>query len=63
MLMKTNHSKSMGCCKSVVQREIHINTGLPKKEEKSQIDNLTYQLINQKKKNKQKLKSAEGRKS
>ena len=34
-----------------------------KKEEKSQINNLTHHLMNQKKKNKQNLKSAEGMKS
>ena len=34
----------MGCCKSSALREVHSNTGLPQKEEKSQIDNLTQHL-------------------
>ena len=34
----------MGCHKSSAQRDIHSNTGLPQKEEKSQIDNLTHHL-------------------
>jgi len=32
----------MGCCKSSAQREVHSNTAFLKKEEKSQIDNLTH---------------------
>ena len=47
--LKTNDnedtpSKIMGCCKSSAQRDIHSNIGLPQKEEKSQIDNLTHNL-------------------
>ena len=34
----------MGCCKISAQREVHSNTGLPQKEKKSQIDNLTHHL-------------------
>ena len=34
----------MGCCESSTQREMHSSKGLPKKEEKSQIDNLTNHL-------------------
>ena len=34
----------MGCHKSGAQREIHSNTAFLKKEEKSQIDNLTQHL-------------------
>ena len=34
----------MGCCKGSAQREVHNNTGLPQKEEKSQINNLTHHL-------------------
>jgi len=42
--MKTNHSKSIGCCKFSAQRETHHNTGLLQKRKKSQIDNLTQHL-------------------
>lgn len=49
--------------KTGLKREVHNATGLPqKRRKKSQINNLTYQL-KEKKKNKQNLKSAEGRKS
>ena len=34
----------MGCCKSSDERELHSYTGLLRKEEKSQINNLTYHL-------------------
>ena len=34
----------MGCCKSRAQREIHSNSGLPQKEEKTQISSLTQHL-------------------
>ena len=34
----------MGCHTSSAQREVHSNTGLLKKEEKSQINNLTHHL-------------------
>ena len=34
----------MGCCKSSAQREIHSNSGLPQKEEKTQISSLTQHL-------------------
>ena len=34
----------MGCFKSSAQREIHSNTGLPPKDEKSQFDRLTFDL-------------------
>ena len=55
----------MGSHKSSAQREIHSDTGLPqKRKKKSQIDNLTYHLKKKyQKKNKQNLKSAEGRES
>ncbi|WP_238405907.1 hypothetical protein, partial [Segatella copri] len=44
MIMKTQPSKSMGCCKSSAQREVHSNAGLSQKRRKSQIDNLTHHL-------------------
>ena len=62
MIMKTHHSKSMGCHKSSAQREIHSNAGLPQKRRKVSINNLTHHL-NELEKNKQNIKSAEGRKS
>ena len=34
MIMKTKPLKSMGCCKSSAQTEIHSNTGLPQKRRK-----------------------------
>ena len=34
----------MGCHKSSAEREVHSDTGLPEKEERSQIDNLTHHL-------------------
>ena len=34
MIMKTE-LKSMGCCKSSAQREVHSNTGLPQKKNKN----------------------------
>ena len=34
----------MGCSKSSSHREVNSDTGLPQKEEKSQINNLTYHL-------------------
>ena len=46
----------MGCCNSSAQREDHSNTGLPKKEEKSQIDNLTHHLNELEKEEQTKLK-------
>ena len=52
----------MGCHKSSAQREIHSNTGLPRKEEKSQTDNLT-QHLNDLEEEQQNLQSPEGRKS
>ena len=46
----------MGCHKSCAQKEIHSNKGFLKKEEKSQIDNLTHNL-NELEKEKQKKKN------
>ena len=34
----------MGCCESSAQKEIYSDTGLPQKEERSQMDNLTLHL-------------------
>ena len=34
----------MGCCKTSYQREVPSDTGLLKKQEKSQIDNPIYHL-------------------
>ena len=34
----------MGCSKSTPNREVHRDTGLPKKTEKYKINNLTYYL-------------------
>ena len=34
MIMRTQNSKSMGCCKSSAQQEIHSNSGLPEKRRK-----------------------------
>ena len=47
--------------KSSSQREVHGNTGLPqKKQEKSQINNLPYNLKELEKEEQTKSKSAEG---
>ena len=47
------HTKYMRCSKSSSQREICSDTGLPlKKQEKSQVNNLTYHLKDYKKKKK-----------
>ena len=43
MTMKTQPYKSMRCSKSSFKREGHSNTGI-KKQEKFQINNLTYHL-------------------
>ena len=43
-LRKHNHSKSMGCRKSVFRRNFIAIQAFLKREEKSQIDNLTYHL-------------------
>ena len=43
-LRKHNHSKSMGCRKSVFRRNFIAIQEFLKREEKSQIDNLTYHL-------------------
>ena len=45
----------MGCSKSSSCREVHSDTGLPQKQEKSQINNLTYH-IKQLEKEEKKLK-------
>ena len=34
MIMKAQHSESMGCCKSSAQREIHSNTDFPQQRRK-----------------------------
>ena len=59
MIMKTQLFKIYGNCWG---KFIAIQVFL-KKEEKSQIDNLTHHLNELEKDNKQSLKSAEGRKS
>ena len=56
----TTIQKSMGCSKSSYSREVHSYIGLPQKTRKIS-NNLTYHL-KELGKNKQNLKSAEGRK-
>ena len=41
MKMKTNNPKPMGHGKNSAKEKVHSNRGLPQKQEKSQIDNLT----------------------
>ena len=41
MKMKTNNPKPMGHGKNSSKEKVHSNRGLPQKQEKSQIDNLT----------------------
>ena len=41
---KHNHTKSMGCNKSRLKREIHSHTGLPERARKISNNNLTYHL-------------------
>ena len=64
MVMKTQPIKSYGMLQKQCSEGSSCNTGFPKKEEKSQVNNLT-QHINELEKEEQKktLKSAEGRKS
>ena len=52
----------MGCSKSSLKREVHSNIGLPQKTRKISDKLPTYNLKELEKKNKQNLKSAEGRK-
>ena len=52
----------MGRSKSSSKREVYSKEAYLKKQEKSQINNLTYHLKELEKKNKQSPKSAEGRK-
>ena len=59
---KQNHTTSMGCSKSSLKREVHSNIGLPQKTRKISDKLPTYNLKELEKKNKQNLKSAEGRK-
>ena len=35
MTMKTQHSKPMGCCKSIAKREVYSNTTLPQETRKT----------------------------
>ena len=42
--MKTNNRKPVGHCKSSAKGKVHSNTGIPQKQEKSQINNLTLHL-------------------
>ena len=44
MKMKTNNPKPMGHGKNSAKEKVHSNRGLPQKQEKSQINNLTLHL-------------------
>ena len=44
MKMKTQQSKPLGCSKGSPKRKIHCNPAYLKKQEKSQIQNLTAHL-------------------
>ena len=44
MKTKDNDTKSMGCSKSSSKRKVYINTSLPQKIKKSQINTLNFQL-------------------
>ena len=55
MIIETQWSKHMGCNKSNYKKEVYSNKSYLKKQEKSQIDNLTLHL-KQLEKNKQNLK-------
>ena len=44
MKIKTQQSKTCGHCKSSTKRKVHSNTDILKKQEKSQINNLTLHL-------------------
>ena len=44
MKMKTKYPKSVGYCKSSAKGKDHSNTGIPQKQEKSQINNLILHL-------------------
>ena len=39
-----NNPKHVGHCKSSAKGKVHSNTGIPQKQEKSQINNLTLHL-------------------
>lgn len=52
----------MGCCESSAQRKFIAIQAFLKKEERSQIDNLTLHLNELEKEEQKVLKSAEGRK-
>ena len=41
MIIKHDNPKPMGCSKSSSKREVYSNTILPRRQEKSQINNLT----------------------
>ena len=55
MIIETQWSEHMGCNKSNYKKEVYSNKSYLKKQEKSQVDNLTLHL-KQLEKNKQNLK-------
>ena len=55
MIIETQWSEHMGCNKSNYKKEVYSNKSYLKKQEKSQVDNLTLHL-KQVEKNKQNLK-------
>ena len=63
MTMKTQPSKIYGMPQKRSKKEVHSNTGLPQKRRKISNRKLNLPPKRIRKKNKQNLKSAEGRKS
>ena len=64
MTMKTQHSKPMGCCKSIAKREVYSNTTLPQETRKTsnRQPNFTPKIA-EKKQNKKPPKLVEVKKS
>ena len=64
MTMKTQHSKPMGCSKSIVKREVYSNTTLPRETRKTsnRQPNFTPKIAG-KKQNKKKPKLVKVKKS